>query len=61
MSREIPVANRYLDQKWKEIDQKKHRDKCLNMKPAIDNKPPPEYAHIKNKTKTRLLQKGLHF
>lgn len=32
MDREIPVSNRYIDRKMKEIQQKKHRQTLYNIK-----------------------------
>jgi len=42
----MPRLNKHLDDKWVKHCQKLHRQRLKEMKPAIDNKPPPKYVHL---------------
>ena len=42
----MPRLNKHLDEKWVKHCQQMHRKRLKQMKPAIDNKPPPKYVHL---------------
>jgi len=45
-----PVANQYLAEFWDRKAHQKHRNRLVDMKPAVDNSKPREYAHLMGKT-----------
>ncbi|KAL0218663.1 hypothetical protein P9112_004316 [Eukaryota sp. TZLM1-RC] len=55
MYRAIPSSNKLLEQKWRQRELNLHRQKLKKMKPAIDNKPPPDHRHVfENKKKQQI-------
>ena len=51
----MPRLNKHLDERWVKHCQQLHRTRLKQMKPAIDNKPPPTYVHLAEKLKKRQL------
>lgn len=51
----MPRANKHLDDKWVKHCQGLHRRKLKEMRPAIDNKPPPRYIHLEQNLKKQQL------
>jgi len=56
------LFSQYLAEFWDRKAHKKHRARLNDMKPAIDNTKPREYAHLMGKTgKKAMLAKGTKF
>ena len=51
----MPRANKHLDDKWVKHCQGLHRRKLKEMRPAIDNKPPPRYIHLEQNLKKQQM------
>jgi hypothetical protein len=51
----MPRANKHLDDKWVKHCQSMHRRKLKEMRPAIDNKPPPRYIHLEQNLKKQQM------
>jgi len=51
----MPRANKHLDDKWVKHCQNLHRRKIKEMRPAIDNKPPPRYIHLEQNLKKQQM------
>jgi hypothetical protein len=53
-----PCSNKYTYNKHIEHCQKMHRERLLNMKPAIDNKAPKRPSHLKSNKKREQMLEG---
>ena len=51
----MPRGNKHLDDKWVKHCQNLHRAKLKQMRPAIDNKPPPRFVHLEQNLKKQQM------
>jgi len=51
----MPRLNKHLDDKWVKHCQRLHKQKLKQMKPAIDNKPPPKFVHLAQNLKKQQM------
>lgn len=58
MNKAIPTGNKLLAKRERERQQKLHEARIKSMKPSVDNRPPPVYAHMVDKKKRDQLLEG---
>jgi hypothetical protein len=58
MNKAIPTGNKLLAKRERERQQKLHEARIRSMKPSVDNRPPPVYAHMVHKQKRDQLLEG---
>eukprot|EP00283_Hemiselmis_rufescens_P024790 CAMPEP_0173437744 /NCGR_PEP_ID=MMETSP1357-20121228/18305_1 /TAXON_ID=77926 /ORGANISM="Hemiselmis rufescens, Strain PCC563" /LENGTH=205 /DNA_ID=CAMNT_0014402945 /DNA_START=93 /DNA_END=707 /DNA_ORIENTATION=+ len=51
----MPRLNKHLDDKWVKHCQRLHKQRLKQMKPAIDNKPPPKFVHLAQNLKKQQM------
>eukprot|EP00285_Hemiselmis_virescens_P000236 CAMPEP_0173410568 /NCGR_PEP_ID=MMETSP1356-20130122/74909_1 /TAXON_ID=77927 ORGANISM="Hemiselmis virescens, Strain PCC157" /NCGR_SAMPLE_ID=MMETSP1356 /ASSEMBLY_ACC=CAM_ASM_000847 /LENGTH=186 /DNA_ID=CAMNT_0014372201 /DNA_START=129 /DNA_END=686 /DNA_ORIENTATION=+ len=51
----MPKLNKHLDDKWVKHCQRLHKQRLKQMKPAIDNKPPPKFVHLAQNLKKQQM------
>jgi len=57
MYRQLPCANRYLNEKWTQEENARIRRSHKQVKAAVDNAEPPRYRHLEYNAKRAMMAK----
>lgn len=58
MYRAIPESNKLLSRRWREKEREIHQQKLHQMRPTVEIKQPPTFAHLQKKLKKTQMQEG---
>ena len=56
--RALPRVNKLIYSREQDYTMHLHRQKMTQIKPNINNRPPPEYSHMLNQAKKKQMQLG---